>query len=82
MGAYAIWASAAAAHCLHGLAQRTSSGSAMMREVWGWLLTLARLTLLAFLTLIVIPFMAGLYLDLVMLPFRQVWGHADRVCWD
>ncbi|KAL3131681.1 hypothetical protein ABBQ38_007973 [Trebouxia sp. C0009 RCD-2024] len=70
MGAYAIWGSAAAAHCLLGLAQRTTSGSAMLRELWGWLLTLVRLTLLAVLTLIVIPFMAGLYLDLVMLPFR------------
>lgn len=72
LGAYAMWGSATAAHRLHTLVQRTTSGSAMLRELLGWLLTLARLSLLAFLTLIVIPFMVGLYLDLVMLPFRQV----------
>ena len=72
LGAYAIWGAAAAATRLHGLVQRTRSGHAMITELQGWLLTLARLGLLAFLTLIVIPFMAGLYLDLVMLPFRQV----------
>lgn len=44
-----------------------------MTELQGWLITSARLGLLAFLTLIVIPFMAGLYLDLVMLPFRQAY---------
>ena len=72
LGAYAIWGAAAAATRLHGLVQRTRGGRAMFTELQGWLLTLARLGLLAFLTLIVIPFMAGLYLDLVMLPFRQV----------
>ncbi len=41
-----------------------------MKEVQAWLVMLARLNLLALLGLIVIPFMAGLYLDLVMLPFR------------
>lgn len=72
LGAYALWGAAAAAARLHGLVQRTRGGHAMLIELQGWLLTLARLGLLAFLTLIVIPFMAGLYLDLVMLPFRQV----------
>lgn len=72
LGAYAIWASVAAAARLHGLVQRTRGGRAMMTELQGWLVTAARLGLLAFLTLIVVPFMAGLYLDLVMLPFRQV----------
>ena len=72
LGAYAIWGAAAAATRLHGLVQRTRGGHAMLTELQGWLLKLARLGLLAFLTLIVIPFMAGLYLDLVMLPFRQV----------
>ena len=67
-----MWGSAAAASRLHGLIQRSRSGRAMLRELQGWLLTLARLGFLAFLTLIIIPFMAGLYLDLVMLPFRQV----------
>ena len=72
LGAHVIWGAAAAATRLYGLVQRTRGGRAMLTELRGWLLTLARLGLLAFLTLIVIPFMAGLYVDAVMLPFRQV----------
>ena len=78
LGAYAMWGAAAATIRMHGLVQRTRGGRAMLTELQGWLLTLARLGLLAFLTLVVIPFMAGLLLDLVMLPFRRVCCHAYR----
>ena len=91
LGGYVIWGSAAATVRVHGLVQRTSSGRALLTELQGWLVTAVRVGVLAFLTLIVIPFMAGLYLDLIMLPFRQAccltccwWvcyaGHMLPVC--
>ena len=57
---------------VHSLVRRCTGGAALVREGQAWLASLARLTLLALLGLILIPFMAGLYLDLVMLPFRSV----------
>ncbi len=75
LGAYAIWGTAALAAHVHRLLQRSTGGSAFLREVQGWMVTAARLTVLAFLGLILIPFMAGLYLDLVMLPLRLVVIH-------
>lgn len=54
------------------LLHRSSGGSALLREVQGWFVMLIRLTVLALLGVIIIPFMAGLYLDLVMLPLRSV----------
>ena len=71
LGGYVIWGAATAAVGVQRLVQRTSGGRAMIRELQGWVTASVRVGALAFLTLIVIPFLAGLYLDLVMLPFRQ-----------
>ncbi|KAL0020826.1 hypothetical protein WJX79_004115 [Trebouxia sp. C0005] len=70
LGAYILWGAAALALRVHSLVQRVSGGAAFVKEVQAWLVMLARLSLLALVGLIVVPFMAGLYLDLVMLPFR------------
>lgn len=70
LGAYILWGAAALVLRVHSLVQRATGGLAFLKEVQAWLVMLARLSVLALLGLIVIPFMAGLYLDLVMLPFR------------
>ncbi len=70
LGAYILWGAAALVLRVHSLVQRATGGVAFLKEVQAWLVMLARLSVLALLGLIVIPFMAGLYLDLVMLPFR------------
>ena len=71
VGAYAIWAAALVAIRVYKLSQRAYD-TALLKEAAGWLLTLARVGLLGCLGLVVIPFMAGLYLDMVMLPLRLV----------
>lgn len=71
VGAYAIWGIAFVAVQLHSLSQRVSRTS-LFREAATWLLTLGRVAILGVLGLVVVPFMAGLYLDMVMLPLRSV----------
>lgn len=70
LGAYILWGAAALALHVHSLVRHVTGGAALVKEAQAWLVMLARLSLLALLALVVIPFMAGLYLDLVMLPFR------------
>ena len=72
VGGYAIWGLAAAAVHLHRMLKCSAPGTTIVAEVQGWLVTLVRLTVLSFLGLIIVPFIAGLYLDLVMMPLRSV----------
>ena len=75
VGAYVIWGAAASAAHVRGILQRAQHAavpdSAVANEVQDWLAMLIRTTAMAFLGLIVVPFMAGLYLDLVMMPLRS-----------
>lgn len=70
VGAYAIWGAAIAAVKVYTLSQRADD-TGIVKQMAAWLVTLARVGVLGCLGLVVIPLMAGLYLDMVMLPLRS-----------
>ena len=70
VGAYAIWGAAIAAVKVYKLSHRADD-TGVIKQMAAWLVTLARVGLLGFLGLVVIPFMAGLWIDMVMLPLRS-----------
>lgn len=69
VGAYAIWGFSWLGIRLFKLS-RQAGDAAVLTEAAAYCAVLARLGLLSFLGLIVVPLMAGLYLDMVMLPLR------------
>ena len=74
VGAYALWGLSLLGIRLVNISRRAGD-AAVLSEAAAYCAVVARLGLLSCLGLVVVPLLAGLYLDMVMLPLRcALWG--------